>query len=132
MARSFTNSEALLAAIRKEMQSAMDEVESKGYLAAVKNAGDFYSQGHPNRYKRTPSYGNSAKSTGVIGSGDHLETEIYLDTGFNYSTGSWSTPKIFDAIEFGDGGVLGKTGRWQQTEEDVERIINEAFVKRFG
>lgn len=132
MARSFTNSEALLAAIRKEMQDAMNEVESKGYLAAVKNAGEFYSQGHPSSYKRTHSYGNSPKSTGVLGAGDHLEAEIYLDMNFNYTTGSWYTPKVFDAIEFGGGGILGKTGRWQQTEEDVERIINEAFAKRFG
>lgn len=132
MARSFTNSEALLAAIRKEMQSAMDEVDSRGKMAAEKNSDDFYSQGSPNRYKRTYSYGDSPKSMGVIGSGDHLETEIYLDMDFSYTTGSWSTPKVFNAIEFGGGGILGKTGRWQQTEEDVERIINEAFVKRFG
>lgn len=131
MKQTFSNLSSLVTAMQKELHAAMQEVNDKGYLAAVKNTNDYYSIGNPKQYKRTYSYEHSPKSTGVIGSGDRLESEIYLDMGFKYSTGSWSTPTVFEAIELGFGGVLGKTGRWEQTEADVEKIVSEAFGKRF-
>lgn len=126
---------ALEAALRKEMRAAMEEAESKSYLDALHNASDYYSEGTPVMYERTYQFGNSPRTTDVMGGGNNLSFEIYLDQGYNYDEGDWATPTIFRAIEEGFGGKYapkGKHGRWTQTEEDIEKIVIEAFSKRFS
>ena len=74
------------------------------------------------------------RTTDVMGSGDELKAEIYLDMAYNYPNGDWSTPTIFNAIEEGFGGKYapkGKHGRWKQTLEDIKDNINDSFGKRF-
>lgn len=139
MAKTFNNWNALKKAIQEEMRKAMVEAESKSYLDALNNASDYYSEGNPVMYERTGQYGNSPCTTDVQGSGDNLDYEIYLDQSYEYpnligSQRDWSTATIFDAIEEGFGGKYapkGKHGRWQQTEEDIEKNVKEAFEKRF-
>ena len=141
MAKTFNNWSALKKAIQDEMRKAMEEAEAKSYLDALHNASDYYSEGGDElvMYERTGQYGNSPRTTDVQGSGDNLNYEIYLDQSYDYPTltGSkrdWSTPTIFAAIEEGFGGKYapkGKHGRWQQTEEEIEKNVKESFGKRF-
>lgn len=139
MAKTFNNWNALKKAMQEEMRKAMVESESKSYLDALRNASDYYSEGDPIEYVRTGRFRNSPRTTDVQGHGDNLNYEIYLDQNFEYpihenSKRDWSTPTIFSAIEEGFGGKYapkGKHGRWQQTEEDIERDVKESFGKRF-
>lgn len=135
MSKTFTSFAALRKELQKEMKSAMSEAESKSYLDALHNASDYYSEGEPVMYERTHQFGNSPRTTDVMGGGDNLSFEIYLDQEYNYDEGNWSTPTIFRAIEDGFGGKYspkGKHGRWKQTEEDIQKNIDNAFGKRFG
>lgn len=55
----FTDPQALLAELSKEMLSAMQEVDAKGKAKAKENAEQFYSQGSPVMYSRTGKYGDA-------------------------------------------------------------------------
>lgn len=132
MGGTYTNSAALFAAIQKEMKSAMTEASLKSFLQAHENAQDFYSQGDPKRYNRTGTYGTAPDTTGVTGGGNHLETEIYMNPdGHGYSTGSFSAQQVWEAAEDHTFGVLGKSGRWKQTEDDTKKIFHETFSEHF-
>lgn len=118
--------------ILKNFQSAMDESEAKSYLSATKNLSDFYSQGTPKVYQRTGMLGLSGRTTGVQGGGEHLNFEIYADMGYNYDTGSFYTPKVFNEAEVGGSGILGQSGFWEKTIEETEEAIQQAFGSKFG
>ena len=121
-----------MAALQKEMYGAMVRAESKSFDAARENAQSFYSQGNPKYYKRTGKYGDAPDSTGVLGSGNHLEAEIYMNpSGHGYTTGTFSAQEVWEAAETGSAGVLGMPGRWAQTESDIQQIVNEEFGKAF-
>lgn len=128
-----TNLNSLLNEMRREMRTAMYNAEHRSHMKALENAEEFYSQGKPKYYKRTGKYGDAPDSTGVTGSGDHLEAEIYMNpSGHGYTTGTFSAQEVWEAAETGGAGVLGIPGRWAQTEQDVEQIVNEEFGGRFG
>lgn len=129
MAGTFNSWAALKAALQNEMRSAMEETESLSYLDALKNTSN-YRQVEPEVYKVTYQLENSAKSTGVSGFGNSLSAQIYLDMGFNYNTGTWSTPKVFSAAEA--GGLINPGGFWEKTEQDIQRNLDSAFGKRFN
>lgn len=40
--------------------------------------------------------------------------------------------EVWEAAENHTSGVLGKPGRWAQTEQDVEQLANEIFAKHFN
>lgn len=136
MGKKVTSFAQLQAECQKKMQKAMSEAESKTYLNANENLTEFYSQGSPvvykRMYKRTGKLGNSARTTGVVGSGNHLHAEIYLDPMYEYDTGTYTAAKVMAEAEVGGSGILGKSGFWRKTEEDAQRNINEAFSKEFG
>lgn len=129
----FTDPQALLAELSKEMLSAMQEVDAKGKAKAKANAKQFYSQGSPKRYNRTGKYGDAPDSTGAQGGGGHVSTEIYMnESGHGYTTGTFSAREAWEAAENHTSGVLGKPGRWAQTEQDIEQLANEIFAKHFN
>lgn len=128
----YTSFDALLASIQAEMMKAMKASEQRSFEKALENAEDFYSQGDPEYYVRTGKYGDSPDSTGVMGTGDYLGADIYMNpSGHGYRTGSFSAQEVWDAAENGTYGVLGKPGRWKQTESDIGKIVQEEFGKRF-
>ena len=129
MAGTFNSWAALKAHLQSEMQSAMDETESLSYLDTLKNTSN-YRQVEPEVYKVTYQLENSAKTTGVLGSGNSLSAQIYLDMGFNYNTGTWSTPKVFSTAEA--GGLINPGGFWEKTEQDIQKNLDSAFGKRFN
>lgn len=131
MAR-YSTFEALLASIQREMMAAMKNSEQRSHMKALENADEFYSQGDPIRYERTGKYGDAPDSTGVMGSGNHLQADIFMnESGHGYTTGTFSAQQVWEAAENHTAGVLGKSGRWAQTESDIEQIVNEEFGKRF-
>lgn len=132
MSKSYTDLSSLLSAMQKEMKKTMNTVEQKSHYKALENAEDFYSEGKPKYYDRTGKYGDAPDSTGVTGGGNHLETEIFMNpSGHGYTTGTFSAQEVWQAAEDHTAGILGKEGRWEQTEEDIGKIVKEEFGKRF-
>ncbi len=136
--KTFTNVQALLSAINQEMTQAMTEVSLQGLIKAHENAQDFYSEGgeqdgEKGHYKRTGTYGTAPNSTGVQKLGNTVSTEIYMEeAGHGYMTGSFSAREVWQAAEDHTAGVTGKAGRWNQTEQDVEKLANEVFAEHFN
>ena len=132
MAKTFKSWDALEKAIQQEMKNAMEESVRKGYLKACENAVDFYSEGSPKVYQRTGTYGDAPNTDGVKGSRNNLSAKIYMNpSGHGYTTGTFSAQEVWEAAENHTAGVLGKAGRWEQTERDIEDAVNESFGKRF-
>lgn len=125
----FTSFEALEAAVQRDLKAVVNEAESKTYLDAARNTSE-YRQNMPQVYEVTYQLENSARTTGVYGGGNYYEAKIYLDMGFNYDTGTWSTPKIFNVAEA--GGLINPGHFWQKTEEQAEKNLNVAASKYFG
>ena len=65
--------------IQQEAMAAITEAESKGKIATENNVHSFYSSAGTGRYKRTGQLGDSTRSTGVSGGGNHYTARIYLD-----------------------------------------------------
>lgn len=127
----FTNMGSLVAALKEEARQAMSDAESELYLTGLKNNSDFYAGTKPKYYKRTGQLGNALKTTGVQESGSHWEAEIYEDMSYNYTTGSYSTPKVFSEAEEGGSGILGKPHFWKRTEDAAEPILSKNINKHF-
>ena len=120
-------------ACQEKMRKAMEETVTEGWMKATENAEDFYSVGSPKQYERTGKYGDAPDADPVSGSGNSLHSRIYMNpSGHGYRTGTFSTQEVWQAAEDHTAGVLGKAGRWVQTEKDIRDIGNKAFSKEFG
>jgi len=128
MSKTFNSFSALKKALQQEVQAAMTEVVDKSFQDAHRNVDQFYNSPE-GRYKRTGQLAESPEMA-LSGGGDLYHGEISLDTGFRYNPSGRDTQTIYGYAE--DGGLLGQGGFWQQTEQDVEKNINEAFGKRFN
>lgn len=128
----FTNVQALLSAINQEMTQVMDEISVEGKMIALRNAESFYSQGEPSSYVRTGKYGDAPTSDGVQRSGNEVSTEIYMkEAGHGYRTGTFSAKEVWQAAEDHTFGVLGKSGLWQDSEEEIKKMAYDKFAKHF-
>ena len=120
-------------ACQEKMRKAMEETVTEGWMKATENAEDFYSVGSPKRYDRTGKYGDAPDADPVIGNGNELHSRIYMNpSNHGYRTGTFSAQEVWQAAEDHTSGVLGKAGRWAQTEKDIRDIANKAFSKEFG
>ena len=132
MAKTYTNISSLMAGLQQELHSAMNEISLQGLMKAHENASEFYDQGDPKRYKRTGTYGTAPNTDGVKGFGNIQEVEIYMEeAGHGYSTGTFSAREVWEAVENHTAGVLGKAGRWAETESDVSKIIYDVISEHF-
>lgn len=132
MTKTYTNISSLMAGLQQELRSAMTEISLQGLLKAHENANEFYDQGDPEYYKRTGTYGTAPNTDGVKGFGNVQEVEIYMEeSGHGYSTGTFSAHDVWDAVENHTSGVLGKPGRWAETESDVQDIVNNVMSEHF-
>lgn len=118
---------AIKNAIRKKTRQAMQEVSNKGRESAEKNVNGFY-VGEPIIYKRTGKLRESPETNGVSGGGSSVQTEIYLNDDYSYNTGTWSTPQVMDAAEYGTGNLVGQPGFWKNTKAEIPDIIDSAFT----
>ena len=117
--------------IKREIFNAVNEAESKSYLDANRNLTASYSAASPVQYERTNQLLNSARTTGAIEVGNTVVAKIYLDQGYNYNTGTYSTPKVFSEAESGGSGIVLGSGFWEKTENMIGIHFNEALSKRF-
>lgn len=131
--KSFTNVQALISAIKQEMNQAMEEVSVEGYMIAARNAEGFYGQGNPVEYKRTGKYGDAPTSDGVQQAGNSVSTEIYMEeAGHGYTTGTFSAMEVWQAAEDHTAGILGKSGVWQESEDQIKKMAYDVFSKHFS
>lgn len=132
MAKVITSWSQLEYELQQKMRMAMEETVRKSYLKACENAIDFYSEGSPQTYERTGKYGDAPDTDGVEGSGNQLSARIYMNpSGHGYTTGTFSAQEVWEAAENHTAGILGKPGRWAQTETDIEEIVNDVFSRKF-
>lgn len=117
--------------IQNEMRDAVSEAESKTFLTANQELTASYAGGNPKEYERTNQLKNSTRTTGVIDSGDSVSAIVYLDQGYNYNTGTYSTPHVFSEAESGGSGIVLTSGFWQRTEQKAQQYAGQAFAKRF-
>lgn len=100
--------------------------EEDGFKATKEDIESFYSQGNPKRYERTWAYGNSPRSTGVAGGDGNYDYSIYLEDP-EYHTGTYSGHKVLEEAQFNGSGILGKSGTWKESEEDIKEAIRNNF-----
>lgn len=117
--------------IQNEMRDAVSEAESKTFLTANQELTASYAGGQPKVYERTGQMKNSARTTGVVGGGDSVSATVYLDQGYNYDTGTYSTPHVFTEAESGGSGIVLTPGFWRRTEAKAKQYTESAFAKRF-
>lgn len=117
--------------IQNEMRDAVSEAESKTFLTANQELTASYAGGNPKEYERTNQLKNSTRTTGVIDSGDSVSAIVYLDQGYSYNTGTYSTPHVFSEAESGGSGIVLTSGFWQRTEQKAQQYAEQAFAKRF-
>lgn len=130
--KSFTDIQSLLSAVNQEMAQVMDEISVEGGIIALRNAKSFYSQGSPTDYARTGKYGDAPTSDGVQRFGNEISTDIYMEeAGHGYRTGSFSAREVWQAAEDHTAGVLGKSGLWQDSEDEIKKMAYDKFAKHF-
>lgn len=127
MGKTFNSWSALKKELQKEIKSAMEETIDNSFVDAHSNVDQFYSSPE-GRYHRTGQLAESPEMS-LYGSGDYYYGEINLDTGFRYNPSGRDTNTIYNYAE--SGGLLGNGGFWGNTEQDVEKNLDEAFGKRF-
>lgn len=123
MGGTFTSLGALKAAIKKEVEEAMQETMEKSYKDAKDNVNNFYASPEGD-YHRT---GALAESPTMSVSGMH--GELSLNTGHAYSPTGRDTNTIYNYAESGE--LIGNGGFWVKSKADVQKNINESFGKRF-
>lgn len=117
--------------IQNEMRNAVSEAESKTFLTANQELNASYNTETPKIYERTNQLKNSVRTTGVIGGGNEVSATIYLDQGYDYNTGTYSTPHVFTEAEAGGSGIVLTPGFWKRTESKIPIYLSNAFSKRF-
>lgn len=117
----------LIKDLQSATQAARNEIEKK----LEDNVLEYYDEGSPTVYQRTGTLLTSPTTTEVQGSGKHLSFEVYMDEGIAYDTGTYSGAQVIDATEAGYSGTLGKHGYFKKTDQEVPKILDKEFSKRF-
>ena len=128
MAKSFTNWKDLEKAIQKEMYAAWDKTTMKSLKNLEQNVTNFYSFPE-GKYKRTGQLQNSPQLDSAFRDGNFAVSQISINTGTQYDPAGRDTETIYGYAE--DGGLLGKGGFWKETEEDIQRNLDNEFGARF-
>ena len=128
----YTDWSSLKRGLQDEMRKALMGALDDSFMALSLNAKNFY-QGNPKVYDRTGAFGESPEWKPIEGSGDSLVATVYMDGGYTYDTGMQPAGlTVFQWAEEGSHGILGSTGTWERTEEDIEQAINDNFGRVFG
>ena len=128
----YTDWGSLKKGLQNRMREALMGALDDSFMALSQNVLDFYS-GKPKIYDRTGAFGESPEWKPVEGSGDSLVGVVYMDGGYQYDTGMHpSGLTVFQWAEEGSHGILGNTGTWAKTEEDIIQAINDNFGRAFS
>ena len=131
MSKTISSIEELENLIRQDIMKAMNQSKNEVERKLQENVADYYSVGKPNFYKRTETLLTSPKTTPVSDSGKEFEFIAYMDESISYSTGTYSGAEVIDVTEKGASGVLGKSGYFKRTEEEIPEIVNKNMLKFF-
>ena len=122
----------LEAAIANKMRKALTATVEKSFQCLEYNTADFYSGGIPRVYERTYAFGSSPVMTPVTGSNREMEGSVYMDGNYVYDTGSHpSGYTVFNWAENGEAGIVGRTGTWERTEDDIQKVLENEFGRYF-
>lgn len=119
---------ALEAALQKKVKATMQDINKKVLDKAQDNVEQFYT-GEPQFYNRTGKLGKTPDTSGVTGQGNHYSTDVFLNDDYVYSTGTWTTTQVLNAAETGEGNLVGSSGFWKRTLEDIPKIIGTSMNK---
>lgn len=120
---------ALKAALQKEMYAALEETTNQSFQDLQTNVGLFYDTSE-GVYRRTGQLRDSPQLDGISFNGDSAVSQISINTGTQYDPSGRDTATIYGYAE--DGGLLGKGGFFEKTEEQIEKNIDGAFGKHFN
>lgn len=128
------NMEELEQQILNEMRKAMNETLAKSGSILIKETARFYTVGNPKIYERTYELGRTPRTTPVYQDGKTLMFEAYLDTDYQYKTGS--RPYMEEVLSLANDGVqfptknyfparptLGKSKFWQRSEKEIQKTF---------
>lgn len=126
----------------KEMKKAMSVASEKMLADMHDETGRFYTKGQPKMYKRTGALGDTPKTTAPSESNNAVSFEAYLETSYDYSTGS--KPSMTQVLNLANYGIpfttnsghsarptLGNKGFWERSEKKMEKTLNRTMKKFF-
>lgn len=92
----------------------------------------FYATEEPKKYKRTGHLGDSGMIGNYVQTSNGAIGAFYIDDSDFYTTGTYSTPKVFQEAETHGSGIIGNPHFWWDTMMDIEyEIIPNSFGKYF-
>jgi len=121
----YTTLKALQMAIHTEVQNKVAEIEQNIHQVVNEHLIDYY-HSTPQYYKRTGLMRESPKSE-VTKNGNQYQLDFYLDTDYQYPTGTWSAQRVI--TEANQGNLIGQGGFWDKTVDKIPEIIEKAMKK---
>lgn len=123
--------------IRPTMVAAMSVVKIKALADMRESIGEFYAGGTPVMYARTGQLLSTPRTTGLMGGGNTVSFDAYLNQGGGYSTGKMpSMATILQHTNYGAVAGLrpavGSPGYWEKAETRIQADLNSVFASFFG
>lgn len=121
---------ALQSMLLNKMAQTMSVAEKKMETDMLEEtSGVFPNGGTPKIYERTGNYESSPKTDGVKKSGTSVHTTARLDDSNPYSTGSYSTNKVFEEVQHNGSGIVGAPGTWDRSKDKMKQSVMETFAQ---
>ena len=143
---SFSNEEALKAALAAAATAAVEQVEEKVYTEFANNLNQYYGEFIPAEYIRTGALFGSLDRTGVASTGSGASAEVFFTTpGYQqglmqlqgtpihgrYGWATWSGEQVLDTAMHGShGGYVGGTAIWDDSISslgDIRGLLIQAL-----
>lgn len=134
------NMSQLEAMLMKELKKSMHIASEKMLADMYDNTSKFYTKGNPKEYERTGALGDTPKITALTVNGNSVSFDAYLDNTHQYTTGK--NPNMEDVLKLANSGItnssvgklrpaLGRTGFWEASENEMDKILNRTLSKFF-
>lgn len=118
--------------LMNQMKKAMNVAAEQMKADVYEQVGSFYTQGSPKVYIRTGALGDTPRVTPITSSGKTVSYEVYLDQSHSYSTGTWDMATVMEHAESGNGGgILGKPGFWQRSQNNFQKTLDKVMRSFF-
>ena len=116
------------AQMRVALVNTVTQATEKSFEDLQDNVDRFYNSPE-GFYQRTGQLQASPQNDGVSSSGDSSVGQISINTGTQYDPAGRDTETIYGYAE--DGGLLGQGGFWADTEENIQKNLDEAAGRNF-
>jgi hypothetical protein len=141
------NMKELETMLRKQLKKALQVTAKKSLEDMYSATGDFYTQqsalqNQGKGYKRTGALGDTPRTTAITDSGLDMSFKAYLDTQYEYTSGS--NPNMQQVLELANDGTPFKTKNgydarltngkkhfWEKAEKDIEKDFDETLGQFF-